>query len=103
MNDILRFMEPITEENIGELKPGDWIWDNRIIIRKEHKRSMGNYETIIEPVGFRQIDILDTDGLGRWTWMPFMLSTIDYDTTRREWVYFSEGRFFRFRREKEDE
>ena len=54
---------PITRENIYMLNPGDWIWDDKPIERSEHERSLAP-ETITEPIGFRQIHILDLKDFG---------------------------------------
>lgn len=83
---------PITYENINTLKPGDWIWDDKPIERKEHERSL-NPETIYEPIGFRQIHILDIKDFGTiFNDKPFMLSDIHKGGYR--WVRFEEGRFY---------
>lgn len=84
---------PITRENIYTLKPGDWIWDDKLIERREHKRSLYD-EKITEPIGFRQIHILDFDGFHSWNNKPFMLSDIDSDHSGYRWVYFEENRFY---------
>ena len=85
---------PITRENIYTLKPGDWIWDDKLIERREHERSL-RPETITEPIGFRQIHILDLDDFHRWNSKPFMLSTIDDSYANSyTWVYFEENRFY---------
>ena len=92
---------PITYENFGILKPGDWIWDNKEIIRKVHGRSLSmDKPTITEPIGFRQIDILDLKDFGTyWNTKPFMLTNIDnrFSCDPRSWDYFEEGRFFMFK------
>lgn len=85
---------PITRENIYTLKPGDWIWDDKLIERREHKRSLYS-EKITEPIGFRQIHILDLDGFRSWNNKPFMLSSIDSTHySNYSWVYFEENRFY---------
>lgn len=86
---------PITRENIYTLKPGDWIWDDKLIERREHKRSLYD-EKITEPIGFRQIHILDLEDFAAgWVTKPFMLSDIDSDRSGYRWVYFEENRFYR--------
>lgn len=96
MNNILDILEPITEENIHELKPGDWIWDNQEIIRDEHRASPWPNK-IIEPYGFRQVDILDVSHL-RWSGKPFKLSCANDGSSGCEWVYFRHDRFFKFKK-----
>ena len=86
---------PITRENIYALKPGDWIWDDKPIERRKHERSLYP-ETVIEPIGFRQIHILDLEGFHSWNSKPFMLSDIDSNHPGPWWVYFEDGRFYRF-------
>lgn len=96
MLDIMQFLTPITRENLCELQPGEWIWDNKQIERRAHKRSLGD-EFITEPIGFRQIDILDLDFISG---KPFMLSNSysGHYGCDRSWTYFEEGRFFMFKR-----
>lgn len=96
---MMNFLVPITLENLYSLQPGEWIWDNKQVKRRVHKRNL-NGETIYEPAGFRQIDILDLDLFPRWSSTPFMLSEID--SGRSSWVYFEEGRFYMFKRDEED-
>lgn len=97
MNDFLmKLMEPINMDNMHELKPGEWIWDSECVNRREHRRTLYQ-ETIIEPIGFRQIHILDLDLFPRWSSKPFMLSTIDGDGYI--WQYFQIGRFYKFKKE----
>lgn len=93
----LELLEPITLDNIHTLKPGDWIWDNAIITRRAHKRSLGG-EYIKEPTGFRQIHILDLKDFGLYSHQPFMLSNV-YSATGASWVYWTEGQFWKFREE----
>lgn len=97
--DVMNFLVPITHENLYSLRPGEWIWDNQIIQRRIHKRDLDG-TMIDEPAGFRQIDILDLDFFPRWSSTPFMLSEID--SGRSSWVYFEEGRFYMFKRDKEE-
>lgn len=95
MNEaIMNLLEPITYNNIQELKPGEWIWDNKPQTRRQHRRSLSE-ETITEPAGFRQIHIMDEDDVRLF--MLFKLSTIDKDRINYEWVHFKEGRFYRFK------
>ena len=94
--DVMQFLEPITYENIQELEPGEWIWDNKIVERDIHERNL-TYKTINESMGFRQIDILDLDGFGgAFNHRPFFLSNVDRYGCR--WESFKENRFYRFRR-----
>ena len=95
---------PITRENIYTLKPGEWIWDDKIIERREHKRSLWS-EKVKEPIGFRQIHILDLDGFATgWNTKPFMLSDIDSHMPGGPiWVYFEEGRFYMLARNLDGE
>ena len=83
---------PITRENIFTLKVGDWIWDDKPIERRKHGRRLDN-ELITEPIGFRQIHILDLDDFlaGRCT-KPFMLS--DFYGGGYTWTFFEENRFY---------
>lgn len=75
---LMNILEPITEEILSELRPGEWIWDNKRI-----RKTPG--ERIYEPIGFRKIHTLD----------PLMISSIHKG--RNIGVHFEEGRFFRFR------
>lgn len=84
------FLEPITSDNIGELNPGDWIWDDWDIFRLGRK----------EAIGFRQIEVMNLRDFEVWHNNPFLLSSID--NTEPSWAYFAEGRFFKFK-EKKDE
>ena len=116
MNTILpdkfiNLLEPITYENIKELSPGEWIWDNKqieklphirtLFEKLPHIRTLSNDSTIFEAAGFRQIHILDLYCL-RFSNKPFMLSLaangLRYQQFISEWVYFEEGRFYRFKR-----
>lgn len=101
--DILELMEPITYENIHELKPGEWIWDNQNVIRSDHTRSLEKAD-IIEPYGFRMIDVLDLRSLNYYGGKPFMLSCVfdghyHFDSA---WAYFETGRFYKFKSERGD-
>lgn len=101
MIDIRSLLEPITFENISSLKPGDWIWDNKEKARRAHVRSLGD-ERITEPIGFRQIHILDLDLFPTYNSNPFMLSDIDNKIiVGPTWVFFEEGRFFKFKKKGE--
>ena len=103
---IINLLEPITHENIKELSPGEWIWDNKQIEKCPHRRTLSNDITIFEAAGFRQIHILDLDNL-KFSNKPFMLSLsangLRYRQFISEWVYFEEGRFFRFKKEVNNE
>ena len=74
--DVMQFLEPIIYENICELEPGEWIWDNCLVTRLVHERCLDK-KTTKEPIGFRQIDILDLAGFSVINTHPFMLSSID--------------------------
>lgn len=93
--DVMQFLEPITYENIQELEPGEWIWDNKIVERRVHKRDLTG-EAIKEPMGFRQIDILQVTSFGVFNHIPFMLSNV-YKAGAK-WESFEENRFYRFKR-----
>ena len=100
--DIMHLLEPITRDNLCELQPGEWIWDNKQIERRAHKRSLGD-EFVTEPVGFRQIDILDLDLYPRYSSKPFLLTNLHFDHAHSaSWEYFEEGRFFMLKRDKEE-
>ena len=93
--DVMEFLEPIIYENLHELQPGEWIWDNRLVLRRKHDRSLGN-GVVSEPIGFRQIHILDLKNLSYGDKL-FMLSEIG----GYEWTYFELNRFYRFKRKEE--
>lgn len=96
--DIMQFLTPITKENLCELQPGEWIWDGYLTARRVHKRSLGD-EFINEPIGFRQIDILDLELYPRYSSKPFLLTNLHSDRGySASWEYFEEGRFFMFKR-----
>lgn len=99
----INLLEPITHENIKELSPGEWIWDNRQIEKWPHRRTLSSDSTIFEAAGFRQIHILDLDYL-LFSNKPFMLSLaangVRYRQLICEWEYFEEGRFYRFKKER---
>lgn len=94
----MSLLEPITIDNIHELQPGEWIWDNQDTERNKHEQSL-TYNPIIEPYGFRQVHILHLDGFMRWHFKPFMLTTIHsgYGASYT-WTAWTEGRFYRFKR-----
>lgn len=96
--NIIDLMEPITPENIHELTPGEWIWDDEIISRRIHKRQLGD-ERIKEPIGFRQVHILDADENRYWM-QPFMLSTID-SRDSHVWEHLEPNRYYKFKKKKE--
>ena len=101
----INLLEPITHENIKELSPGEWIWDNKQIEKLPHIRTLSSDSTISEAAGFRQIHILDLDNLKFSN--PFMLSSsangLRYRQFISEWVNFEEGRFYRFKKEFNNE
>lgn len=98
--DVMEFLEPITYENIHELQPGEWIWDNSLVKRRPHNRSIGD-ETITEPIGFRQVHILDLKLYPHYIGKQFMLSEVaGFISGGYEWVYFSKNRFYRFKRKE---
>lgn len=100
---MLDFLEPITPENISDIKPGEWIWDNTLCERKEHKRTIFA-EVISEPCGFRQVDILDIDRYRPLEYSkPWMLSTIDGDHGHYVWEIYERGRFYKFKKEATDD
>lgn len=101
MIDISKLLEPITFDNLKDLTPGEWIWDSKLISRRAHIRSLGD-ERITEPIGFRQIHILDLDLFPTYSSNPFMLSDIDNKIIAGPtWVFFEEGRFFKFKKKGE--
>lgn len=92
---------PITFENIYALKPGEWIWDDKEVEKRVHRRTLGG-ETLMEPIGFRQIHVLDLKDFGTiFNSKPFMLSHYDHANDWRHggahWEYFEEGRFYMFK------
>lgn len=92
-------LELITEYNIQDLEPGDWIWDDKLALRVEHKRSLNRHQ-IMEPSGFRQIHILDID----WSYglrysKPWMLSTFDDWRGGYAWEIYDYNRFYKFKKE----
>lgn len=100
MNEELlsELMEPITRDNIDQLQLGEWIWDNHIVERIEHGRTL-TCDTIHEPIGFRQVHILEDDPfLKNHSSRLFNLSDIDHRNYR--WVDFEEGRFYMFKRKE---
>lgn len=97
----LDILEPITYENIQDLKTGDWIWDNKLKERLAHKRTLTN-EKITEPIGFRIIDILDLESMRHGS-KCFMLSNIDVYHTNRTWEYFEVDRFYKFKKENNND
>ena len=98
MTPNMDLFEPITYENIHELEPGEWIWDNKTQARRAHKKSI-YIESVVESIGFRIVHILDIDF--QFSSKPFMLSSIDNIGfgSGMEWVYFELGRFYKFRKE----
>ena len=96
MTPIPSIFEPITCENLHELQPGEWIWDNKLVFRRAHKRTIYP-DTIEEPIGFRQIHILDIDSIPYLK--PFMLSSIEGHHGYHIWENLEEGRFYKFRKD----
>lgn len=96
MTPIPSIFEPITFENVRELQPGEWIWDNKMIFRRAHKKSIYP-DYIEEPIGFRQINVLDIDSVPYLK--PFMLSAIDGDRGYHLWECLEDGRFYKFRKD----
>ena len=98
MTPDMTLFEPITYDNIHELKPGEWIWDNKTEPRRAHKRTVYN-ESVVEPIGFRLVHILDIDW--RWSNKPFMLSSVDNVGfgSGMSWVCFEQNRFYKFKKE----
>lgn len=92
------YLEPITEDMVEELKEGEWIWDNKLVTRREHTQTLWP-DAVEEPYGFRQIHIL-SDLWPRWSSMPFMLS--DHDRGGYTWEYFEDGRYYRFKKKGEE-
>ena len=96
-----KLVEQIRYQNISELIPGEWIWDNKIESKLAHEVSMYHDKFILEPVGFRQVHILRLDDFPMFTSKPFMLSKnndIHYSTNHYVWEYFEEERFYRFKK-----
>lgn len=96
--DVMKFLEPITYHNLDELRPGEWIWDNDEVEKSEHSRSLFS-PNILEPIGFRQIHILDVKGYKQYGGALWMLS--NWSRGYYKWDYFSEGRYYRFKRKEE--
>lgn len=97
-HELLEMMKPITRDNIDRLRLGEWIWDNHSIEKSKHGKKLG-WDKIQEPIGFRQVHIIEDDPFIRnHSSIVFMLS----DTYRGGyyWEYFEEGRFYMFRKEK---
>lgn len=99
---VKKHMVPIDELNIYTLKPGEWIWDSKLVERRAHKRSLYD-DKVIEPGGFMLVHILDLKCLQDpcMSKKPFMLMSIE---DGYNWYYLEKGRFymFRFREEKEN-
>lgn len=98
---LMNILEPITAENLKDLRPGEWIWDNKRIRKPAHQQSIW-YKPIYEPFGFRQIHDLDLDAFPSFLNTPFML-TRTFSDKACNWEKFEEGRFFKFRWDKLDE
>lgn len=93
----MSFLEPITRENINELHVGEWIWDSKLIHRREHSK-IGWYNLVEEPIGFRLIDQLELKYAIPYDTHPFRLSNLDYVREDYTWEPFEEGRYFKFKR-----
>ena len=95
--DILNLLEEITYENLRELHPGEWIWDSKLHARRAHKQSIYN-ESVVEPIGFRQVHVLQLRDYPMFSDKPFMLSSIDNTGfgSGTNWVRFEQGRFYKF-------
>ena len=91
-------MEPITFDNISELKSGDWIWDNKQINRPPHGYAFTSMDMISEAIGFRQIHIIDLKKFPSWSSKPFMLSDFDSQHNGYHWTHFEPGRFYKFKK-----
>jgi hypothetical protein len=95
----MNLLEPLTHEDVYKLKPGDWIWDNKFVERRVHRRSLFD-EKMMEPIGFRLVHILDLEAFTRYSNKPFMLSNIDQYMRSYSWEPFIEGRYFKIREEQ---
>lgn len=96
----LDIMEPVTIENVNELQPGEWIWDNKKINRRAHKIVPNCGETVIEPIGFRQINALALHHFPRWDSKPFLLSNFDSSYGGYTWSQFEAGRYYKFKKKE---
>ena len=95
----MELLEPITRDDICDLEEGEWIWDNKLHFHRAFGRNIERREIRI-PIGFREIQILDTELYPRYSSKPFMLSGSNHNGKGGcEWVHFEEGRFFRLRKE----
>lgn len=97
---LMNVMEPITSDNLSELRPGEWIWDNKRVRKPAHENHR-IYEDITytyEPIGFRQIHLLELPGMySKYTsGSPFKLTDNSSEHAYR-WVKFEENRFFKFK------
>jgi hypothetical protein len=97
----MNLFEVITTQNITELRPGEWIWDSELIERNAHERSLTSRK-ISEPIGFRQIRLLDLKDAGGYYTKPFVLSSSD-DNVQDFWTCFVPNQFYKFKKEKKDE
>lgn len=102
------YFELITTENIHELKPGEWIWDNKMVERRPHKCSLFCDKCVQEPAGFRQIHIIDLETIyyGYYS-KPFMLSIVNDENNLSHrvgytWTILEPNRFYRIVKEKEN-
>lgn len=70
-----------------EVNPGDWLYDIKMVERKEHVQSL-KPKTIKEQKGFVLCDIVDKDGYGK----AFMVKGCDGES---EWVHFEHDRYYK--------
>lgn len=97
---LMNVMEPITKDNIDDLRPGEWIWDNKRVKRPTHYLAMypntdGAKFGTYEPIGFRQIHILDVPAIAT-TRQIFKLSTNSAERAYT-WEQFEENRFYKLK------
>lgn len=90
---LMNILEPITENDLYSLRPGEWIWDNKRIAKAAHKRCL-TYEKVYEPIGFRQIHIIESPKDLKYASKPFMLSDHTSNVANR-WEPYEYGRYFR--------
>lgn len=93
MDKYLQYLEPITIDNLPNLKPGQWIWDNKPVVRGIHKRTLSD-ETITEPYGFRQIHIVDAEDIKTSRLVFSLTNTV---SGGYKWEYFENGRYYKFK------
>lgn len=90
------YLEPITRDMIEELEAGEWIWDDKLVVKREHRQCLWP-EDIKEPYGFRQIHIIDNPNDRFWYYCPKLMLS-DRKCGYYKWVYFEAGRFYRFKK-----